>query len=60
MSYTRGLALVAIACTLLTLGASGWLVAIAGDWASDDMHVGHGNSGFPPQPQALPRPGGQQ
>lgn len=49
MTYARGLALVAIIFTVLVLGASGWMIAVANAWASDDLRAGHGNSGFPPQ-----------
>jgi hypothetical protein len=49
MTYARGLAVVGALFTILVLGASGWLIAVANTWASDDMHIGHGHSSFPPQ-----------
>ena len=49
MSYARRLAVVGALFACSVLGASGWLIVVADKWASDDMHVGHGHSGFPPQ-----------
>ena len=51
MSYGWKLALVGLAFAAVVLGANGWLIAAARVWANDDMHVGHGHSGFPPQHQ---------
>jgi hypothetical protein len=48
---TYGQRVIAILVVFLTLGfaASGVLVHISTQWASDDMKVGKGYSKFPPQ-----------
>jgi hypothetical protein len=49
MSYGWRWALAGMLFAALVLGANGWLVATSRAWASDDLHVGHGHGGFPPQ-----------
>lgn len=55
MTYGWRVAVLGAAFSLLVLGANGWLIMTARDWASDDMHVGKGHSGFPPQSREVQR-----
>jgi hypothetical protein len=49
MSYGWRWALAGLLFASVVLVANGWLISAARAWASDDLHVGHGHSGFPPQ-----------
>jgi hypothetical protein len=49
MTYGHRVFAALFAFFALVLVANGYLIRVAGEWASDDMHVGKGYSKFPPQ-----------
>jgi hypothetical protein len=49
MSYGHRVIALLILFLATGFGASGYLVVVSQQWASDDMKVGKGHSKFPPQ-----------